>query len=101
MRNRDNFMQALFEMFGIGKDCSIPVPNEGNVPEKAQDEQGKQMKTCPFCGYKAEICKVNDADQYMVGCFDDPVCIGYINRVTRVFVTEESAARAWNRRAEE
>lgn len=62
-----------------------------------------ELKPCPFCGCKA----ITDSEQrhsgtkdkfYFVGCsaYD---CIASLHSMNHYFVTEEEAAKAWNRRA--
>jgi hypothetical protein len=66
---------------------------------KRSPKRGFRLKTCPFCGGKAEIWRVPETDLYVVGCVDDHLCMGNINHITRVFVSAESAAKTWNKRA--
>lgn len=73
------------------------------------------LKRCPFCGKPATTFQIpentpeeialhpkwrwNNPCKWIVGCEDDSECMGNINHVTRLFLTEESAIEAWNRRA--
>jgi len=73
-----------------------------------------ELKKCPFCGGKAYTFHIpdnneeeqklhpkwrwNNAGMWVVGCHED-MCMGSINNVTMIFVTEEQAAEAWNKRA--
>ena len=104
MGHRSNLKQALFEMFGVGKASSFPVPVEETMPktfEKADNQQRDRLKPCPFCGGKAETWRVLDTNMYMVGCVEDQNCIGNIKQFVRVFPTDESAVTTWNRRAKD
>lgn len=61
-----------------------------------------RLKPCPFCGGKAKIVKCPCGDLkhlYVVGCLEDDSCFGNVNHITMIFVTEELAKEAWNRRA--
>lgn len=64
-----------------------------------------ELKPCPFCGGKAEVVKIpeglNYEGLYVAGCDDDMLCYGNINHFTMIFVCAESAAEAWNRRADD
>ena len=72
------------------------------------------LKRCPFCGKDAHTFHIPEntkAEQkkhpfwewknggmWAVGCWTSG-CIGDINNVAMVFITEELAIEAWNRRA--
>lgn len=56
------------------------------------------LKPCPFCGGKAVI-QTNNRGLWIVGCVDDFMCMGNINHIAMIHITEEQAVEAWNRRA--
>lgn len=62
-----------------------------------------ELKPCPFCGGKATIFLIpqglRNAGLYTVGCIEDHMCFGNLNHVSMIFVSKESAAETWNRRA--
>ncbi len=61
------------------------------------------LKRCPYCGGKARImkCPVGMfSGLYIVGCDKDDLCYANINHMAMVFTSKETAAEAWNRRAE-
>ena len=61
-----------------------------------------KLKPCPFCGGKAKIIKCpcgEYKDLYVVGCHKNDSCFGNINHMTMIFISEETAAETWNRRA--
>lgn len=57
-----------------------------------------ELKPCPFCGGKAIIMQDNEGF-FWIGCNDEYMCIGNINHGAMIFTTEQTAAKAWNRRA--
>ncbi len=60
------------------------------------------LKPCPFCGGKAKVIKCPCGEfrnLYVVGCFDDDMCLGNLNHITMIFTTKQNAEQAWNRRA--
>lgn len=75
------------------------------------------LKPCPFCGGKAITFQIpenteeetkthpkwqwNNPGMWVVGCDEDPLCMGNYNHVTMLFITKEHAVSTWNRRAEE
>lgn len=75
----------------------------------------QRLKPCPFCGGKATTFNIpentpeemathpdwrwNHPGKWVVGCTEDWECMGNFNHMTRIFLTEESAIEAWNRRA--
>ena len=62
-------------------------------------------KLCPFCGEEAETHHVfipwTGEFSWVVGCEGSygSGCPGYAWKLTPVYLTEEQAVRAWNRRA--
>lgn len=76
-----------------------------------------ELKPCPFCGMPAITFQIpdntpeerashptwdwNNPCKWLVGCADDFECMGNFNHMTRLFLTEESAIEAWNRRAKD
>ena len=56
-----------------------------------------ELKPCPFCGCKAEIKRipVNTIQRYSVSCM---VCDAALDKL---FMNEEFAIDAWNRRADD
>ena len=62
------------------------------------------LKPCPFCGGAAETREVfvpwTQGFAWIVGC--DGIygsgCLGYAWKLTPLYLTEEQAAKAWNRR---
>lgn len=61
-----------------------------------------KLKPCPFCGGEARIIKSPYGafrKLYVVGCFDDDTCLGNLNHMAMIFVSKETAAKTWNRRA--
>lgn len=68
---------------------------------------------CPFCGANGETFQIptndkeenmqhpkwvwNDPGMWLVGCWTDG-CLGNINNKARVFISEDEAIQAWNRR---
>ena len=77
-------------------------------------KQQLEPRTCPFCGKPAEALQIPENDEkemlehpqwkwnnpgkWIVGCWTE-MCMGNINHMTMVFVTEENAIEAWNRRS--
>lgn len=59
-----------------------------------------ELKPCPFCGSAADIID-NGNGLFCVGCTGDDMCFGSVQHVTMIFVSEETAAETWNRRATE
>ena len=73
-------------------------------------------KPCPFCGAEAITFQIpenteeetkmhpkwqwNNPGMWVVGCDDDPLCMGNYNHVTMLFTSKEQAISTWNRRAE-
>ena len=57
-----------------------------------------KLKPCPFCGGEATI--TNRVSFYSVGCTMDYMCPMNINHDLLLFVSEETAAKSWNRRAD-
>ena len=55
----------------------------------------QKLKPCPFCGGKAEICKIGTED-FIVGC-KDRYCHAYIE-ASRGWTHKKLASDAWNRR---
>lgn len=55
------------------------------------------LKPCPFCGRKAALVKFGGV--WIVGCGYEQMCYGNINHITMCFVSAETAAETWNRRA--
>lgn len=62
-----------------------------------------ELKPCPFCGGKAMIMQlpVGSKSQglYTVGCIEDSMCFGHLSHVSMVFVSKQTAADTWNKRA--
>ncbi len=72
-----------------------------------------RIKNCPFCGGKATTFHIPENDEkemkqhskwkwnysgmWVIGC-DTEMCYGNINHFAMIFVDEESAITAWNRR---
>lgn len=72
----------------------IAVRDEGNI--------GK-LKSCPFCGAEAKTYKLYKSlklDVWLVGCDGKygNLCPGYVWKCAPVYLSKESATRAWNRR---
>ena len=71
------------------------------------EELEMMPKVCPFCGETAQTRNVFipwiGKNAWIVGC--DGIygsgCPGYMWKETPVYLTEEQAIRAWNRRANE
>ena len=75
-----------------------------------------KLKPCPFCGEEACTFHIpentllelsthpnwrwRNPGMWVIGC-DTEECMGNFNHVTMVFMTEEDAKKAWNRRAGE
>ena len=73
-----------------------------------------ELKPCPFCGESAITFQIpdnspeeiamhpkwlwNNPCKWVVGCENNPKCMGNFNHMTMLFLTEESAIKAWNRR---
>lgn len=73
-----------------------------------------KVKRCPFCGKDGGTFQIpfNDEEEnkyhpkwlwidqgmWIVGCWTEG-CFGNINNKVKVFVSEETAIEAWNRRA--
>ena len=56
----------------------------------------EELKSCPFCGGKAEIIMFNTEDGMVtVGCTNEECDI----TMGKAFFTDEEAIRHWNRRA--
>jgi hypothetical protein len=68
--------------------------------EKGREKTMKtpDLKPCPFCGGKA-VTETNNRGWWIVGCVDDYMCMGNINHIAMLHVTEEQAVETWNRRA--
>lgn len=76
----------------------------------------ERLKSCPFCGGEARTFQMpqntiaeiekhpkwtwKNPGMWVVGC-DTGMCYGNINNVTMCFYTERTAAKAWNRRADD
>lgn len=64
------------------------------------------LKPCPFCGEEAKTHQVfnpwSEEPSWVVGCDGSygSGCPGYIWKLTPVYLTEEQAVKAWNRRDE-
>lgn len=64
-----------------------------------------ELLPCPFCGSEAITFQIPDESPYrhpglwVVGCETED-CFGNYNHVTMVFSSEETAAEAWNTRAD-
>lgn len=72
-----------------------------------------EIKNCPFCGNKATTFQIPEntpkeneqhptwewrfPGMYVIGCWENG-CMGNINNMAKIFVNEESAIEAWNRR---
>ena len=77
----------------------------------------RELKPCPFCGEYAITFQIpdntpeeiamhprwlwNNPCKWVVGCKNNPECMGNFNHMTMLFLTEESAIKAWNRRAKD
>ena len=63
------------------------------------------LKPCPFCGEEAETHQSfipwTGEFYWVVGCEGSygSGCPGYVWKLTPMYLTEEHAVRAWNRRA--
>lgn len=64
--------------------------------------QKKQLKDCPFCGKEGMLMMIPkhhiSGGMYVVGCNEDFKCLCNINHINAVYVTEDEAIKAWNRR---
>jgi hypothetical protein len=62
-----------------------------------------KLLPCPFCGNKAMIMQLpvgsKTQGMYTVGCIEDGFCIGHIGHISMTFVSKQTAADAWNKRA--
>ena len=63
-----------------------------------------ELKPCPFRGGEAMVIKIpeglNGAGLYIVGCFEDDLCMGNINHFAMVFFSRKLAIEHWNRRVD-
>ena len=76
----------------------------------------KRIRACPFCGKEAHTFQVPEntpgelathpewrwryPGMWLVGCYTEG-CMGDLNHFTMVFLSEEDAIEAWNKRAGE
>ena len=69
------------------------------------NDELEEMKPCPFCGEPAETHQAFipwlQRFAWIIGCDGNwgSGCPGYVWKMTPVYLTEEQAARVWNRRA--
>ncbi len=59
-----------------------------------------KLKPCPFCGGEAET-RTDENDEWYVSCTKCFALVGYCVDTWGEYATEEDAAAAWNRRAED
>ena len=59
-----------------------------------------ELKPCPFCGGEALTIYWDGSKTYSVGCVNTFVCHGGTH-TSKIYRTEQEAAEAWNRRAEQ
>ena len=73
----------------------------------------QKIKKCPFCGERGEtfqipentpeenaehpLWKWKDGGFWVIGCWTE-LCLGKINHKAMVFISEEQAIEAWNKR---
>ena len=58
-----------------------------------------ELKPCPFCGGEAIVLHWDGTDTFSVGCVNTFVCHGGTH-TSRAYQSEQEAAEAWNRRAD-
>ena len=58
-----------------------------------------ELKPCPFCGGEAIVLHWDGTDAFSVGCVNTFVCHGGTH-TSRAYQSEQEAAEAWNRRAD-
>ena len=62
-----------------------------------------KLLPCPFCGGEAMVIQLpvgsKSQGMYTVGCYEDGFCIGHIGHISMTFVSKQTAADTWNKRA--